>query len=250
VGFTPWIAVEDLLPGQQWKDEIRRQIKAAGAILIILSSKSIVKPGYFQIEISYALDVAQEQLEGDIFVIPIRLDDCQVPARLNDLQWVDLFSEAAYSKISNSLNARALEIAERHPQGQGDSYGPKKGMRIDSMPYGSSEEFGQESLEGQYLVQGINPDGSLHKGIATIKGIDDSGNVFTIISTIENDVFRYVGRLRKNILHAEGEGHQIVYFLQWDGSMSAHWGASGLDRLIPMAAPVGKDRHRHGEGPK
>jgi hypothetical protein len=42
-----------------------------------------------QKEIKFALDVADEQPEDTIFLIPLKLEECDVPERLARWHWVD-----------------------------------------------------------------------------------------------------------------------------------------------------------------
>jgi hypothetical protein len=56
------------------------------------SSNSVTKKGGFQAEIRYALDCGSRIPLDDIYLIPVRLDECRVPARIQrEVQWVDLF---------------------------------------------------------------------------------------------------------------------------------------------------------------
>lgn len=82
-GFDPWFDEEKLLPGQDWNQEIIRAVRSSDVVLICLSEKAINKAGYVQKEIKYALDVADEQPEGSIFLIPVRLEECGLPPRLD-----------------------------------------------------------------------------------------------------------------------------------------------------------------------
>jgi hypothetical protein len=61
-----------------------------------------IKRGYLQ-ELKKALDVADEQPEGGVFLIPVRLEDCQVPQRLQRWQWVDLHREGGYDKLLRAV---------------------------------------------------------------------------------------------------------------------------------------------------
>jgi hypothetical protein len=63
-----------------------------------------------QKEIKHALDVADEQPEGRIYVIPARLEECDVPARLSKFHWVDLFEDGGYGKVLEALKVRAAEM--------------------------------------------------------------------------------------------------------------------------------------------
>src|SRR5262249_34998649 len=81
-GFSPWLDEEQLLPGHQWDLEIRRIIKSIDAFIVCLSKNSVDKRGYVQKEIMTALDVADEIPEGGIFIIPLKLEECEIPDRL------------------------------------------------------------------------------------------------------------------------------------------------------------------------
>ena len=91
-GLEPWIDDVDLAPGQNWRQTINRAIKESRYVLTLLSSESLSKRGYVQKELKTALDVLDEFPPDDIFVIPVRIDDCKpLDERLESLHWVDLF---------------------------------------------------------------------------------------------------------------------------------------------------------------
>lgn len=111
-GFTPWLDETNLLPGQDWQQEIPRAVRKSDIVLVCLSQASINKTGYVQKEIRYALDVADEQPEGTIFIIPLKLEECEVPERLRKWQWVNLFADDGYDRLILSLKARAAANAK------------------------------------------------------------------------------------------------------------------------------------------
>ena len=106
-GVDAWLDVESLLPGQKWKIEIPKAIRNSDIVLVFLSKDSINKEGFVQKEIKEALDIADKKLEDTIFIIPARLEDCQVPNRLADYQWVDLYNSEGYNKLIRALEVRA-----------------------------------------------------------------------------------------------------------------------------------------------
>ena len=106
-GFEPWLDEEDLLPGQDWQHEIPKVVRNADAVVVCLSHGSITKTGYVQKEIKFALDVADEQPEDTIFLIPLKLEECDVPERLSRWQWVDYFDSNGYARLLKALRARA-----------------------------------------------------------------------------------------------------------------------------------------------
>ena len=91
-GLDPWFDKEFLLPGQKWQLALQEAIRESRYFLALLSTRSVTKRGVVQKEIREALDVLNEFPEGDVFLVPVRLDDCRPPYQiLHDLQWVDLF---------------------------------------------------------------------------------------------------------------------------------------------------------------
>src|ERR1700749_730833 len=110
-GVEPWLDEESLLPGQYWQQEIPKAVRGSDVILVCLSSRSINKAGYLQKEIKLALDAADEQPEGIIFVVPVKLEECNIPDRLSHLHWVNLFHERGYERLLRSLQERANNIA-------------------------------------------------------------------------------------------------------------------------------------------
>src|SRR5512141_591653 len=109
-GLQPWLDAEDLLPGQNWQVEIPKALETSDAIIICLSKGSVDKEGYVQKEIKFALDKALEMPEGRIFLIPARLEECDVPRSLSSYHWVDLFDEGGREKLMKSLKVQAVQL--------------------------------------------------------------------------------------------------------------------------------------------
>ena len=101
----PWLDEEKLLVGQDWDLEIRKAVKDSHIVVVCLSA-SVSRPGYLQKEIGYALDVADEQPEGSIFIIPLKLTECDVPSRLSRWHWINFWSDGAYDKLIRSIRER------------------------------------------------------------------------------------------------------------------------------------------------
>ena len=82
-GFEPWMDLHSLIGGMDWEAIIQQEIKQSDIFLVFLSARSIVKRGVFQKEIAFALSRAQEHLKDDIYIIPIRLDECEIPRSIS-----------------------------------------------------------------------------------------------------------------------------------------------------------------------
>jgi TIR domain-containing protein len=109
-GVAPWLDEENLLPGQHWQQEIPKAVRAADVVVVCLSKRSITKEGYIQKEIRYALDAAEEKPEDTIFLIPLKIEECEVPERFRRWQWVNLFDGLGYDRLMRALQVRAGTI--------------------------------------------------------------------------------------------------------------------------------------------
>lgn len=110
-GAEPWLDEEQLLPGQEWEPQIKRALRLADVIVVCVSQTSVAKVGFVQKELRFALDIANEQPPGTIFVIPLMLDDSPLPDWLAKWQSVTV---GRIGRLRDALNARANE-AERRP---------------------------------------------------------------------------------------------------------------------------------------
>jgi len=53
-----------------------------------------VKRGHFQSELRYALDLASRIPNEQIFLVPVRLNECELPRKIaRSVQYVDLFPD-------------------------------------------------------------------------------------------------------------------------------------------------------------
>lgn len=104
-GFDPWLDEEHLLPGQRWREVIPAEVRRADIVLVCLSGRSITKTGYVQKEITIALDAADEKPENTLFLIPAKLEDCELPNRLRDWHCVNLFESGGYERLLKSLRS-------------------------------------------------------------------------------------------------------------------------------------------------
>lgn len=114
-GVVPWLDAKDLLPGQDGEAAIRKSIRESRYFMALLSSHSVSKKGRIQKELKYALDLLDEFPETEIFVIPVRLDDCK-PAyeKLLRIEWIDLYLsyERGLNRILKAIGPESCELHE------------------------------------------------------------------------------------------------------------------------------------------
>jgi len=106
-GFLPWLDEKQLGGGQDWEFEIRRAVRDSDVVVACISRTAVGKTGFLQKEIREVLDRADEHPEGTVFVIPVKLEDCDVPDRLRRWQWIDLTQRSGYRKLVQALKKRA-----------------------------------------------------------------------------------------------------------------------------------------------
>ena len=93
-GWSCWLDRRKLLPGQNWPRRIEEAIASSDCFIACFSSRSVKKRGGFQAEVRYALDCARRVPLDETFIVPVRLDDCRVPAGIrHEIQYVDLFPD-------------------------------------------------------------------------------------------------------------------------------------------------------------
>ena len=108
-GVDAWLDKEKLLPGQDWELEIRRAVREADVVVVCLY-RQFKQAGFRQNEVRLALDTAMEQPEGEIFIVPARLEECDTLESLRKWHWVDLFEENGYETLLRALRTRADRI--------------------------------------------------------------------------------------------------------------------------------------------
>lgn len=105
-GIKPWLDTERLLPGQDWRQEIRKAILASDIAVVCLSKRFISHQGYCQQELKIALKKADLLPDDEVFIIPARLEICDLPDSLSRWHRVDLFEAVGYRKLIRSLRAQ------------------------------------------------------------------------------------------------------------------------------------------------
>ena len=231
-GFVPWIDVKDLLTGQNWELEIENAVRASHAVIVFISSSSTDRAGYFNKEIRLAIDVAERQPEGTIYIIPLCLDNCEPPKRLSHLQSSMLPREMVadiYKTLQASLLARAVAL------------GIITAKQSEEMPTpwfmikaGSPSQLRQ----GRYLVRGQNPDLSKYYGFAEVDKSDGEYLVTWYIAEREIKGHGQVPRGNEPIrLSVPGE-YEVTFSREAGmGIYEASRGSGGIERFIP-ASPI------------
>jgi hypothetical protein len=108
-GVDVWLAEEKLLPGADWELEIRKAVREADVVVVCLS-KQFNQAGFRQKEVRIALEEADKKPEGEIFIIPARLEECDNLENLSRWHWVDLFEKDGFQRLIFALHIRADKV--------------------------------------------------------------------------------------------------------------------------------------------
>jgi len=105
VGIRAFMDVRNIRPGEEWRFRIESALRHSRLALICLSGRVVTRDGYFQDEILQALEIARTKVQGEVFLIPVRLDDCPVPDRLAAYQWVDCWRGAGIVRLIRQIQS-------------------------------------------------------------------------------------------------------------------------------------------------
>ena len=140
-GYKPWFDEEDLVAGQNWELEIARALRRSDVVLVCSSQQSVAKTGFVQKELREAIELAQMQPEGAIFLIPVKLDECSLPDFLSRYQWVEYSNGDGYHNLTRALHAKAASLGIR----------PNPSFHYEHAREGSKESVEHDVGKVQYL---------------------------------------------------------------------------------------------------
>ncbi|GBE74881.1 hypothetical protein myaer87_21080 [Microcystis aeruginosa NIES-87] len=203
-GYKPWLDKKDLIPGQIWRDEIPKAIKASQIFLACLSAKSANKQGYIQRELRIALDIFGEMPQGTIFFIPMRLEECEIPdlrlaevsLNLQDIHRLDYWEEDGFEQLERAIGYQfKLEPEE-----------PKQLLSVFNFEVvgvnAKGEQIKKESKQSQYFRE------DLGKGI-TLEMVAIPGGTF-LMGTEDEEIERLVKKFNWEGFRRERPQHEVT----------------------------------------
>ena len=157
-GVSVWLDEFEIIGGQEWDVEIRKAVRQSHVIIVCLSKLSTRKEGYVQKEIKVALDLADEKPEGTIFIIPLKLEDCDVPFRLSKRQYIHYFEEDGYSRLLRALRSRAADLQIEAIPGEGHRIGPLVEQESGKIVYTALviQDLLQKAKDGKLLKSDVS----------------------------------------------------------------------------------------------
>lgn len=108
-GVQTWLDEKDITGGE-WRTDIKRGLRRAQFLLACLSRNTEERGEVLQYEFDSALEIQRERLEGDVFLIPVRLEPCEVPESLQHLQYFDLYEPAGWDRLIKALRTKVRRL--------------------------------------------------------------------------------------------------------------------------------------------
>ena len=113
-GYETWLRSVDVLPGEIKQKKASEAIAKAPLVICCFSSKSVGQRGDFQRDLRRALSAVAEQPADQISLIPVRLDDCELPQlsfeksgiELGDFESADLFQDDGFERLLRAVSHR------------------------------------------------------------------------------------------------------------------------------------------------
>ena len=134
-GFTPWVDVEQISPGQNWEQVLERSIKEAAAVIYV-SSRNSVESSWMSRELAGVLNAS-----GNL--LPVVRDDVganRLPDPLQRIQWAD-FRTNYDDGLRSLLSALTAIVEPGEPRGSA----PRKSKGYVFLSYAEEDrQFVQE----------------------------------------------------------------------------------------------------------
>jgi TIR domain/AAA domain len=168
--IEPWLDEKNLLPGEHWEQLIPDVIRKCDIILLCLSRTFQVKEGYGQYEVHVILEAAKRKPQDTIFLIPFRLDDCEVPSYLNGIHYASHFIPEDFDKLIAACKKRREWLNTIH------------WMNIESIEKSSQATLlPPRSVSEQIPPQPVPPDKETHE-------TNSPGSVVSAYNTLDRTI--------------------------------------------------------------
>ena len=125
-----WFDRRDLLPGIKWRPAIRKAIRESTSFVALLSKQGVGTRGYRNTELSQALEIVKEFPDDQIFLIPAKLEECEVPnEEISEFNFAMLFPDwdQGVETICLAAGIRSSN-SKKEPKGASDREKSKEGL--------------------------------------------------------------------------------------------------------------------------
>lgn len=110
-----WFDKDSLIAGEDWDRSRRLALEQADVVLVLCAAATTQRSGVYQRELNEALRLSADRRLGTVHIIPLRVENCELPPELKRLQYVDHFDPAWRRKVATGLARACGEIGEPVP---------------------------------------------------------------------------------------------------------------------------------------
>jgi TIR domain len=127
-GIDAWLDAWEILPGDSLIDKIFEEgLKNAQAVIVILSKSSVDKP-WVREELNTAM---VKRINGLSKLIPIILDDCEIPQALHSTVWIRIGDPSHYDVELEQITRAVFDFRDKPAVGEPPTYASTV---IDAIP--------------------------------------------------------------------------------------------------------------------
>ena len=116
-GYNPWFDVDEIAPGQRWAQSIMKGISESAVALYLVSENIDRESGFLAEELKAALSTMRSHDELFSPIIPVRLDNSEMPLELRNIQWVDIRENEGLGQLEKGIR-RVLGQSNTAPEGK------------------------------------------------------------------------------------------------------------------------------------
>lgn len=163
-GIDAWLDKWEMLPGDSLVTKIFDEgIKDAQAVIVVLSKNSVSKPW-----VKYELDAAcVKRINTGSKLIPVLIDDCEVPEALKSTLWESIADTASYQSSLERIIASIFGGSDKPALGKPPAYVSSFGVsvaghnNVDSLVCKLACDFAIKTGSRQISISAFCKDGEL-----------------------------------------------------------------------------------------
>ncbi len=261
-GYKPWLDKKDLIPGQNWRSVIPKAIADSQLFIACLSQRSIAKQGFVQREFKMALNQYADRPPNSIYLIPLRLDECDIPdlrqeeygLNLRDLHWLDYWEEDGFEQLERAITYQFKLEPEEPKQPVIVPEEPKQPV-IVTPPLSvfnfevvrvnaKGEQIKKESKQSQYFSEDLGND-------ITLEMVAIPGGTF-LMGTEDEEIERLVKKFNWDGFRSERPQHRVTVSSFYMGRYpitQAQWKAIAATAKIDIDLETNPSRFKGDELP-
>jgi formylglycine-generating enzyme required for sulfatase activity len=228
---------KDLIGGQNWRSVIPKAIADSQLFIACLSQRSIAKQGFVQREFKMALNQYADRPPNSIYLIPLRLDECDIPdlrqeeygLNLRDLHWLDYWEEDGFEQLERAITYQ-FKLEPEEPKKPVIVTPPLSVFNFEIVQVDAKgEQIKKESKQSQYFSQDLGND-------ITLEMVAIPGGTF-LMGTEDEEIERLVKKFNWEGFRRERPQHKVTvqpFFMGKYPITQAQWKAIAATAKIDI----------------